>query len=304
MGETVYFDVQRRIVAHMTASNWREAPHCGVSYETDLTNVLNVLADINSTREKADRITVNTLFLKMLTEGIKRAPMMNAHLKFNRHVVLGEVTPQDSIDISVPMICSNGKMMTITMKDFGNKNMDQMQAYIADVRRRMDNTNMEKAMVDVCMENIFNDLRHLRLVSFGGHLLSAVMGKAKPHMMNRKEKAEYAKIPDSDKITKDDIRQGTITISNIGSVYRAGKVKTTILDLIAPQTIVICIDAIATRDVPVEKDGVVKLEKRKFASFLTAFDHRAVDYEDLVPMYEELDRIVDNPDVIREWVDH
>lgn len=109
-----------------------------------------------SAREK---VTLNTLMLKIIVEGLKADPIMNSHIEFDRKLVRGEIHTFENIDISMPMVLPNGEMMTINLHNFENKNLDEMVAYIADVNRRVANTNLDEVMFDVSLDNTLTALK-------------------------------------------------------------------------------------------------------------------------------------------------
>ena len=150
---TEHFGIARKIVSNMTSESWETIPHACVTYEADVTELFNVLSQINQGKEKAQKITVNTAMLKILTEGLKACPKMNGHIEFNRRLVRGNVKTLENIDISMPVILNTGEMMTINMHDMGTKSMSQMRDAIADFMRRANNSDMNEVMFEVSMDN-------------------------------------------------------------------------------------------------------------------------------------------------------
>ncbi len=297
-----YFDIQRKIVANITGDSWREAPHASVSYETDVTALLAELKKLNSERDLEHKITFNTLMLKLIAEAVKCAPEMNAHIHFNAQYVAGSIKQYDNIDISVPMLLPSGQMMTITMPDMDKKSIDEITDYIADVRRRMDKTNLNQTMYDVSIENTMNLMKKGHVIRTVKRLLGAFTGDSKITVLKGKEKKAYEDIPRTERLTKDDMRQGTITVSNIGSVYRKGNVKTNMINCVKPQVCAICIDSLFNKQV-LEKDdkGNIDIADKKYLSFCVTFDHRAIDYDMIVPFFEKMDEFAENPSLIEQW---
>lgn len=73
--------------------------------------------------------------MKIICEGLKAAPSMNTHLLFNRRLVRGCLKYFDHIDVSMPMLLPDGQMMTVNMRDMGNKTLSEMTAAIVDTER-------------------------------------------------------------------------------------------------------------------------------------------------------------------------
>ena len=86
------FDVQRRIVAHKTVEAWDNAPHVSILVELDVTTLMASLADISARAEYAGtRVTINSVMLKIIAEGLKKSPEMNAHVQYSRLTGVGQV---------------------------------------------------------------------------------------------------------------------------------------------------------------------------------------------------------------------
>ena len=299
-----YFDIQRKIVAHITGDSWQEAPHCTFTYDAEADGLLTELKKLNAARPKERKITVNTLVTKMIVEGIKESPELNSHITYSPKSVTGVIRQFDNIDISMPMILPDGRMMTITMVDFDKKNIDEMLDYIDDVRRRMMKTNLAHTMYEVSLEETLGLVKQGKLLNIAQRLKGAFIGKGRIHILHGSERRQYESIPRSERLTKDDIRQGTVTITNIGSLYRTGKVTSHIINLVKPQVCAFCINAVKTVPTPVKKaDGSVDIENKRILPVTLAIDHRAIDFGMCVPMLEKFDEICANPSVIYDWVD-
>lgn len=296
---TEHFGIARKIVSNMTSESWETIPHACVTYEADVTELFNVLSQINRGKEKAQKITVNTAMLKILTEGLKACPKMNGHIEFNRRLIRGNVKTLENIDISMPVILNTGEMMTINMHDMGTKSMSQMRDAIADSMRRANNSDMNEVMFEVSMDNTVQGLKKGKILQTVNRLIGSKTGKHKVKTLSGKAKKDYYSIPESDRLTKHDIEQGTITISNLGSVYRNWRGECTILEIIPPQLVAIGVGA-AQRKPICTPTG--ELTSALILPLTVAFDHRALDMGDVVPFFQKLDEIFENAEIIKEWV--
>lgn len=294
---TEHFGIARKIVSNMTAESWETIPHAVVTYEADVSKLFDVLKQIN--KEAAQKITVNTAMLRILVEGIKACPKMNGHIEFNRKLVRGTVTTLENIDISMPVILENGRMMTINMHDFDSKTMTEMGDAIADSMRRAANSNMDEVMFEVSMDNTVQGLKKGKFGQAINRLIGSKTGKHKVKTLSGKEKKEYYSIPQDDRLTKQDIEQGTITISNLGSIYRDWKGECTILEIIPPQLVAIGVGAAQQKPV-CAPDG--EIASALIMPLTIAFDHRALDLGDMIPFFEKLDEIFKNIAMVKEWV--
>ena len=300
---TEYFGIQRKIVANMTTESWQNIPHVTYMYEPDVTKFFKEYKKLNQNRSGDEKITFNTLMLKVITEGLKAAPVMNSHIEFDRKLVRGRIDTFSDINISMPTILPNGQMMTINLRDFGNKNLDEMTAYINDVRRRAEKTNLTEAMYSVLFDNTMKNLKKGRIFQTIGRLYGANFGKCKISHFRGKAKREYESIPETERLTIKDLEQGTVTVSNIGSTYLAQRGATALLEIVPPQVCALSVGAVLEKPLVVKKsDGRKEIEARNVLPICIAFDHRALDFGEIVPFMKRLDEIFENPSVIRSWV--
>lgn len=294
-----HFGIARKIVSNMTAESWETIPHAVISYEPEVTEFLKVMKDINKDATPEKKLTINTIMLRVIVEGLKACPIMNSHIEFNRKLVRGNVKTFKEIDISMPMVLKTGEMMTINMHDMHDKTMSQMRDTIADSVRRANNSDMNEVMFEVSLDNTLQGLKRGKIAQTINRLVGSKTGKHKVKTLTGKAKKEYYSIPVTDRLTKHDIEQGTITVSNLGSVCRNWNGICTLLEIIPPQVCAIAIGA--TQLVPIaEQDGTIRTGYR--LPFTIAFDHRALDMGDITPFVNKLNEIFDNPDIIREWV--
>jgi len=300
---TIHFGIQRKIVSNMTAESWETIPHVTYNYEPDVTDFMREYKKLNIGRSKDDKITVNTLMLKVITEGLKAAPILNSHINFNRKLVRGELNTFEDINISMPMILPNGEMMTVNLHNFENKNLDEMTAEIKDVARRAENSDLNEVMFDVSLDNTLTALKHGKIMQTLCRLIGSKTGKHKVKTLKGKAKKEYEAIPVEDRLTKHDIEQGTTTVSNIGSTYRQQRGSTCLLEIIPPQVTAFAVGAVQDKPVVVtDAFGKKDVEARQVLPICIAFDHRALDFGDVVPFLERLDDIFENPAQIHSWV--
>lgn len=294
-----HFGIARKIVSNMTAESWETVPHACATYHPEVTAFAEVLREINADKSPSERITVNTAMLRVIAEGLKACPKMNSHIYFNRRLVRGRVDTFENIDISMPVLLKTGEMMTVNLRGFEQKTMSQMRDAIQDTLKRADNSDMNEVMFEVSMDNTVQGLKHGKLLQAVYRLVGSKTGKHRVQTLKGAAKKAYYDKPVHTRLTKSDIEQGTITVSNLGSIYRTWRGECTLLEIIPPQVAAIGIGALQT--VPVcRSDGSVTAGKS--IPMLIAFDHRALDMGDIVPFLQKLDEIFENPTVLKEWV--
>lgn len=299
-----HFGIARKIVSNMTAQSWDEIPHATLTYEADVTELFKESKKLNADcTDKTKKITINTVMLKIICEGLKAAPKMNTHLIFNKKLVRGTLKYFDNIDISMPMILPSGEMMTVNMHDMGNKSLSEMTEAINNTAARAKNSDMNEVMFEVSLDNTLNGLKEGKILQAIRRLYGSKMpGKHQVKTLSGNAKKEYYSIPVSKRLTKHDIEQGTTTISNLGSIYREQKGVCALLEIIPPQTTAFAINAAQKRPTVVtDENGKDAIETRLIMPITIAIDHRALDYGDIVPFMRRLDEIFENPSVIQSW---
>ena len=163
--KTEHFGIARKIVSNMTSQSWEEIPHATMSYDADVTDLLKEIKKLNEgVTDKSKKISINTVVLKIICEGLKAAPKMNCTLDFNRKLVRGTLYYHDNIDISMPMILHNGEMMTVNMHNMENKSLSQMTDALNDTIRRANNTDLNEVMFEVSMDNTIKGLKKGNLI--------------------------------------------------------------------------------------------------------------------------------------------
>ena len=292
------FNIQRKIVANMTTESWTSIPHVSFVYEPDITRFIEEYRRFDA--ETPYRVHFNTAMLKALSIGVEAAPQLNAHMHFERRLVRGKLTYFDKIDVSVPWTLPDGHMMTITMKDVGNKTLKELSAYTDDINRRLKNTNLNEALYSVSINGTKERLKKGKLVS---SLLRLYGSKTNPRHkvtpLRGKERRAYYAIPETERIGYDDLKQGTITISNIGAGSRDIPGHLDMLMIIPPQIFAIGTSALQRRPVTVkDEDGNEHVEIRSILPMAICFDHRALDFGEVRPFLTKMEEIFKDPSLV------
>ena len=75
--KVIPLDTQRRLVAYQTEKSWEEVPHVAYLYEPDATELYQAyLRRREELSGQGLRLTLNTLLLKAVAEGLKAAPLL------------------------------------------------------------------------------------------------------------------------------------------------------------------------------------------------------------------------------------
>ncbi len=297
------FGIARKIKANMTGESWEHITHSVVSYEADVTELMPLIKKMNEGATKENKITVNSVMLKIITEGIKVMPLINSHLEFNRKLVRGTLKVFDTINISIPMVLPTGEMMTVNLRDMEKKSISEMDKAVKETVKKAQNSDINEALYGVSFNDTITGLKKGKVLQAVRRLYGSKMpGKHKVKTLGGEEKKRYYAIPESERLSQKDLEQGTITVSNLGSVYREGTQRCYMLQIVPPQTCVIALLSIRKEPVVVtDENGEDKIAIRQILPMTLAFDHRAYDYPDIIPFFRRLDEIFADPSVIKEW---
>lgn len=300
VNKTHLFDINRRITAHATQSSWKQAPHATYLYEPDITDFHNFYLKERKNLEKDSSITFNVVILKAIAEALKKSPKLNSLLNYNTKTKVGLHHHLKEISISTPWLLPDYRIIAPVIHDVGNKTLQGIADSVKNIRRKIENTDMEVMQYFIAKKEILYNLKHLRLGSIR-QIFSSFIGKHRIRI-TRKQKKEYLKMPDEDKITSFDIFNASVLVSNLGSIFKHQKGAITLLDLLSPQVFAIAINAIQERPgVYLDEKGDKKIGIRKILPLSLTIDHRALDGADYIPFQNALDEIFASPKKIKQW---
>ena len=301
--EAERFGLQRKIVANMTTESWRDIPHTSVLYEPDVTEFWQEWQKLRKTPE-FEGVSTNTVLLYAITLGLLAAPALNAHLKYRHGTVSGEIRRYAAVNISMPATLPDGSMMTLNVRGCESKTLRELGAHIVGLHDRMAKTSMDDVLYSVGWDNTVKQLKSGRIDKLAGRLLGTKIGNGPINRLRGKEKRAYNALPATERLTKHDIEQGTVLVTNIGSIYRGSYNTATIVEIIPPMVCALCIGGFA------EKPGVVThadrgktIEPRTFLPININMDHRALDYAGVVPFCERLDAVFARPQDLVKWLE-
>ncbi|MBN2653346.1 MAG: 2-oxo acid dehydrogenase subunit E2 [Spirochaetales bacterium] len=295
------FDIQRRVVAYATYNSWVQAPHVSYLYEPDVTDFFDYFNKHKTELGKGSKISFNTVMLKIISEGLKASEQLNSLIDFDPKSKVGYQKVADDINIALPWLLEDGRMITPTVPDVGRKSLVEITDYINDIARRIKNTNIDQMLYKVGLSETLDDLKHFKFKVLP-QIIHAKFGK---HRLRRPPKAErkrHDNLPKEDKLTGDDLFNATVLVSNIGSVFKQQRGALSLLEIITPQVFVIGLNAIQDRPaVYTDENGKQQIGIRKILPLCLTFDHRALDFADLIPFQDRLDSIFTNPEEILKW---
>lgn len=300
--KTKYFTLNRKIVGYKTHESWVSVPHVTFVYEADATDLLAEFYLLRKNRPETG-LSLNTLLLKICVEAIKAAPQVNAVIKFNPKYVTGQIDVQSEINISTPWLLENGDMANVNLRGFESKSLGEMQEYLNKTAAKIKSCDIYIPMYQVSVNNMLAELKKGRLLKAIRALVGAAFGNSRTRKPAKKDVKAYKKLPDGEKITVRDLEPGTVTISNLGSVYKAQKGFMGILEIVPPQVFAVGLGGVQEKaGVVADANGEKIIAVRKILPMCLAFDHRALNFDEIVPFMQKLDYIFEHAELLHEWI--
>jgi len=293
------FDINRRVTAHATSNGWSNTPHATYLYEPDITEFYTYFLKRRDAIQKDHPITFTVIMLKAIAEALKASPKLNAILHYNNRTKVGTHHHLKEISIAIPFLLPDKRIITPIIHDTGEKSLQQIAESLQEVKRRVQNTDIDAMQYVVAKHELIEHFKQLKPGVFRQYLYTKI-GKSKLHITKKRIKT-YLKTPDTDKITIHDIFNTSVLVSNLGSVFRQQRGGITLLDLISPQVFAVAINAIQDRPSVYYDSDQQKIGIRKILPLSLTIDHRALDGADFIPFQDHLDSIFTNPHIIDQW---
>ena len=291
-------DLHRKIIADTTSRGWNDSPHICAVYEPEATRLLETLEDINSDRNSG-RISVNTVMLKIIAEALVSCPRLNAHIHYNKRLTRGYVTIFDNVDITMPVMLGDHTTVTLNIHSVEQKSLTGIEEAVKDSIRRAKKSNLHEALYEVAFHDTMIELRRFHIFKALGRLIGFRLDGGQKTLLHGTAKRKYKKIPATERLTRHDLEQGTITVSNIGTLYRGRNVRCTLIDIVPPQVVAIAINPIQERVFP-QSGGGSRIGK--VLPLTIAHDHRALNGADFIPFFERIEQIMSAPELLKKWI--
>ena len=159
------FDINRRITAHATSNQWKNTPHATYLYEPDITEFYSYYIKHRSSLEDTHPITFTVVMLKAIAESLKHSPKLNAILHYNRRTKVGVHHQIKEISITIPYLLPDNRMIPPSIHNVGEKSLQQIATDLADIKRRVKNTDIDAMQYVVAKHEILEQLKHLNLTT-------------------------------------------------------------------------------------------------------------------------------------------
>jgi pyruvate/2-oxoglutarate dehydrogenase complex dihydrolipoamide acyltransferase (E2) component len=300
--EIVPFNLQRKVAAHKTVESWANIPHAGIIINLDVTDVLQFVKKAKNLPDfQGTRITINAVLLKILAEGLKKAPQLNGYVEYSATSGNGRLYTCEDINMAVPMFLPNGQTIIPVIPQVQNKSLKEVCIEMEKMQARVKNTNIDLLLYETAWDDTMKRLKHGELWTVLKRGLSNFYGENKVVKPKKEVLAEYHKIPADQRVTTEELLSATILVSNIGAAFQGLDCVIPLLEIIPPQSAVFGVTA-ARRAPTVIKNakGEEEIAIRDIMPITVIADHRANDFGPAIGMIKRIIEICATPEKLLE----
>lgn len=297
-GDTVeYLNLKGRVSCNVLVNAQRNCPSPAYTYEPDITKFLEVYEQIKS--ECGYHLSFNALMMRVLVEGLKAAPRLNAHMQYNHMASSGRLIVKKHIDVAMPVFLESGETFTVKVREVENKSLKEIAHQTDDIIARIKKTSIDDLLFELIKQRMVGFVLKGQIPSTIVQLISGYCGKGKV----AKVKGLFVKAPrDPESLEELDMNEGTVCLTNWGPLNDKITGDITYTPLLYPQVFLMAIGCIRDREYAFKnEDGVVDIGTKKVLPVTLMFDHRIGGFADVMPFIKRLDEIFENPEVMKEW---
>lgn len=297
-GDTVkHFGLRARVSGYILTKAQQNIPTCGYNYEADLTKFWEEFQNFKDTC--GYHISFNTIMMKVLVEGLKVAPKLNAHIKYNATSSCGTIVLKKHIDVAMPVVLENGETFPLKVNAAEEKKLQELSEQIDDLLERLKNTDIDKVMFEVIAQRTVGLMLSGAIVPTVAQTVTGYVGKHK--VAKIKDHFHHNK-RDGSILLMEELNEGSVCLTNWGPLYEGLNGNVTYTPLLFPQTFLMAMGSIRDTEYAFRNDkGEVDLATKKVLPITLMFDHRIGGFNDVMPFIKKLDEIFQNPKIMREW---
>lgn len=303
--EIEYLSIRSRVACNALVNSQRDIPGTGCNYEADITAFWEEYQKLR--KDCGYPLPFNTLMMKVLVEGLKAAPRLNAHCEYKHLSSSGRLIIKKHIDVSMPVLFENGETFTVKLKELENKSLEEISGQIELTKAKLENTNFKKVLFNVAGQRMFGYAVKGKLITTFAQFLAAYTGKGKIAKFSKlfKKKSyrhEGIKKNGAGSLKVDDFTEGTVCFTNWGTLYENLKVDITYIPPLYPQVFMFGTGRVKeVKDVYRNEKGELDVRMKKVLPVMMVFDHKIGGAADLMPFIEKMDEIFEHPEVIHGW---
>lgn len=296
-----YMTIRDRLTSNVLVNSQREIPGTACNYEADVTKLWEEFLKLRSSCGYP--LTFNTLMLKILVEGLKAAPRLNAHFEYNHRSTSGRLIIKKHIDVALAVCLPSGETFQVKIRNLEECNLKDTAFRAEEVKRKLENTNLKRVMFKVGGQRMLGLASKGKIISTLSQFRSAYFGKGKIAKFSKLFKKKYKTINTSGKpydgLKIDDFTEGTVCYTNWGTLYDDLGMNITYIPPLYPQVFLFATGRVTDKEyVYKDENGALALGTKKILPVCLIFDHKIGGANDIIPFKKKLDEIMKNPEII------
>ncbi|MBR0348605.1 MAG: 2-oxo acid dehydrogenase subunit E2 [Clostridia bacterium] len=301
-----YMTMSDKMVSNAFVNGQRNSPSVCGTYDANATKFMEVFNKLKS--ECGYKLTLNTVVIKILIEGLKSTPRLNAHYKYNHTSTSGELIIKKHINVSMAICKSDGTTFQMKLQNLEDKTLEEIALIAADARKRLETSELDEVMFEVSRQRVIGELSKGRIVSPLYQSLSASFGKRKVVHLSKTLKSDFLKIigkkdlqPDCD-VKIEELNEGTVCFTNWGAICDNSNFNIVSGPLLYPQVFLFSMGRLREEKCVYEdENGNLRLGTKQILPFGLNFDHKIGGAYELTPFIKKLDEIFENPEIMYSW---
>ena len=299
-----YMTIRDRLTSNVLVNSQREVAGTSCNYELDITKLYEEFLKLKN--GCGYKLTFNTLMIKILVEGLKAAPRLNAHIEYNHRSTSGRIIIKKHIDVSMAVLLQNGETFLVKLPQLEDKSLRETAEQTEETKRKLLNTNLRKVMFKVGGQRMLGLASKGKIISTFSQFRSAYFGKGKiakfSKLFRKKSHSVNTSGKPYDGLKVDDFTEGTVCYTNWGTLYENLDVNITFIPPMYPQAFLFATGRVKdTEYVVKDENGQLDLKTKKVLPVTLVFDHKIGGANDIIPFIKKLDEITQNPEMIHTW---
>ena len=292
-----YFNLKARVSGNVLVNAQRTIPTPTYTYKADVTKFYEEYQKLKA--ECGYKLSFNTLMMRLLVEGLKVAPRLNAHLEYNHTASCGRLIIKKHIDVAMPIFMDGGITFPVKVRAIEDKSLREISDQIADIMRRMEKTDVDSLLFDLIQQRMIGFVLKGKLVSTVAQIASGFVGK---YSVTSVKDLFKEKVRDPESLSMYDFNEGTVCFTNTGTLSKTLTGHISYGPLLYPQVFLFGISNINDVEYAFKNEkGEVDIGTKKMLPMTFAFDHRLGGFGDVIPLINKFEEIFADPSVIHEW---
>ena len=136
---------------------------------------------------------MNSVMLKVIAECIKESPDINAELRYSRLSNSGRLYYRDSIDIAVPMLTAENRMITPIVRNLGVLNLRETCQAMERLKHRAHHTKVDLLMLEAGLQDTWMRLARGQFLTVLRRLWANFVARDRITLPSREERGDMPK---------------------------------------------------------------------------------------------------------------